>query len=172
MGDDGSNNNNTTTTGHTIQPYEGKEETKKFYQDWKNRIEKVEKDAKEEYDEQLKIQEEFEKDLEEVGETDITTKTGGISFDPLKGLLFPVQLGLDTVVRYIRYANFIISWEESYIAFWITTACLLSSFVFLFVPWGFIIQWLARIIVWGVFGPWMKLVDIFYVSASEGLTPE
>lgn len=76
------------------------------------------------------------------------------------------------VCRYLRHARFIIFWQESYFAFWIASACFLLAFMFMFVPWFFLIRWTCRIIVWTVFGPWMKLVDVFYVSKLKPPTEE
>jgi hypothetical protein len=42
--------------------------------------------------------------------------------------------------------------------------------IFLFIPWFFILKWSARATVWSLFGPWMKLVDIYYVSQIKPAT--
>jgi hypothetical protein len=113
------------------------------------------------YEENLKAQEEYEREMEELGDdVDIASKTSrGVSIDPFKPILYPIQQNLGMLCRYLRHAGYIITWEECYISFWATTACFLLSFIFLFVPWFFILRWTARLVVWAVFGPWMKLVD-------------
>ena len=63
-------------------------------------------------------------------------------------------------------------WEEPYFAFFLTSASLVVGLVFLFVPWAFLIRWTGRIVAWGVFGPHMKLVDIFYYSKLKPATEE
>lgn len=105
--------------------------------------------------------------MEEIGEadTDISTKArAGFSIDPFKPILFPLQQSLATVVRYLRHIRYVMFWEECYISFWVVTGCLLLSVIFLFVPWFFLLTWGARVTVWSLFGPWMKLVDILYVQ--------
>jgi hypothetical protein len=72
----------------------------------------------------------------------------------------------------MRHVKFVVIWEECYISFWVVTGCLLLAVVFLFVPWMFIIRWSARLVVWMLFGPWMKLVDRFYVSKIQPPTDE
>ena len=74
--------------------------------------------------------------------------------------------------RYVRHVKYTVGWEECYISFWITIGCLLVSIIFLFVPWFFLLKWGSRALVWILFGPWMKLVDVYYVSKIKPLTEE
>lgn len=78
-----------------------------------------------------------------------------------------VQQNLAMVCKLIRQIKCIIFWEECYITFWIVSASLLLGTIFLFVPWFFIIQWSARVLVWTFFGPWMKFVDVFYLGRQD-----
>jgi predicted membrane protein len=66
----------------------------------------------------------------------------------------------------------IILWRESYAAFGIVTASFLLWFVMFWIPWLFLIAWACGIFVWVLLGPWMKLVDIFYVRKYENLSAE
>jgi len=50
-----------------------------------------------------------------------------------------------------------------------TTGLVLSSICF-FIPWAFLFRWTFRICVWLFLGPWMKLVDIFFVENTDDMT--
>jgi hypothetical protein len=164
------------TPPETIRVRENYEAAQSFLMKWQQRIEDAEIAAKKAIEEQILAQEDYERQMEEVGDTtdiDITSQNmGGLSIDPFKGLLYPVQQNLALVCRYVRHVRHIVTWQECYIAFWITTGCLLLSFVCAFVPWFFLFRWAARLTVWTLFGPWMKLVDIYYVSKIKPLTAE
>jgi hypothetical protein len=157
-----------------IAPLENYAEAKHFTDQWRKRITEAEEKAARAYQESVRLQEEYANEMEELGEmdTDMSTKQGGVSIDPFKPLLLPVQQNLALICRYVRNLKFIIFWEECYIAFWVVTGCLVLGTIFLFVPWLFLMQWSARVGVWTVFGPWMKLVDVFYVSKIEPPTEE
>jgi len=157
-----------------IRPFENEEESKKYMEDWQNRIKETEEAAAKAYEENVKAQEEYEREMDEIAEanTDISTKKRGISIDPFKPILYPIQQNLAMVVRYVRHAQNIISWEECYMSFWVTVGCFLLSFICLFIPWFFIMKWSARAVVWIGFGPWMKLVDIYVIQKRKRLTEE
>ena len=72
----------------------------------------------------------------------------------------------------VRHVKHVLSWQECYIAFWVTLGCILLSVICFFIPWFFFITWTTRLTVWAVFGPWMKLVDVYYVSKIKPLTEE
>lgn len=114
--------------------------------------------------------------MEEIGDTnvDISTKSGGrgVSIDPLKPILYPIQQYLGITCNIMRFIKNVIIWEESYFAALISLASIVLAVALAFVPWAFIFRWTSRIIVWTVFGPWMKAVDIFYVSKIKPLTEE
>ena len=167
--------------GNTYQPpdnikaFQNEQESTKYMEDWQKRIKEAEDAAAKAYEENLKAQEEYEREMDEIAETtmtDIATKQRGISIDPFKPILYPVQQNLAMIVRYLRHARHIVSWEECYLSFWVTIGCFLLSFVCAFVPWFFIIHWSARVFVWVLFGPWMKLVDIYVIKATKPLTAE
>jgi hypothetical protein len=163
-----------STPPASIKSRENYEESLAFREAYHKRVLESELKAQEAYDESLKAQEEYEKEMEEIGDTDtdIATKRKGYNIDPFKRLLYPIQQNLAMVCRYVRNTKYIIFWEECYLSFWITTGCLLVSLLFLFVPWAFLIKWGARLFVWAFFGPWMKLVDIYYVREIESRTDE
>lgn len=89
---------------HCIEAYENYEEAQAFLGNWQKRIEDAEVAAEKAYEDQIKAQEEYEREMEEIGDTqdtDIATKSGdGMSLDPFKSLLFPVQQNLALICRY------------------------------------------------------------------------
>eukprot|EP00523_Entomoneis_sp_CCMP467_P008491 CAMPEP_0168738488 /NCGR_PEP_ID=MMETSP0724-20121128/10959_1 /TAXON_ID=265536 /ORGANISM="Amphiprora sp., Strain CCMP467" /LENGTH=1081 /DNA_ID=CAMNT_0008785833 /DNA_START=7 /DNA_END=3252 /DNA_ORIENTATION=+ len=161
---------------YSIESHENAKEAIAFEEGWRKRITESEEAAAKEYEENLKAQEEYQREMDEIGDvSDISAlnkNDGGISVDPFKSVLYPVQQNLQMVCKYLRRIRYVLIWEESYISFWVTAGCFLVSIIFLFVPWFFLIQWTARILVWALFGPWMKLVDIFYVSKLDDYTEE
>lgn len=108
-------------------------------------------------------------------ELDITTKVeGGYGFNitPFKGVLKQVQTFLQKVCVALRIGKSVVLWRESYAAFSIVTASFLLSLIAFWIPWSFLITSTCRIFVWILLGPWMKLVDIFYVRKWENLSAE
>lgn len=107
---------------HSIKPYENHEKAQAFLEDWKKRLADSEAAAAKSIKEAEKRQQEYERELAEIGEehVDISTKGSSLSVDPFKPILFPLQQTLAIVCRYIRHVKFIILWEECYISFWIT----------------------------------------------------
>jgi hypothetical protein len=163
------------TSPHDIKPFEGFEEAKVQLETFIKRVADAEVKAQRDYIETQKAEEERLKDMEEIGDADadISTKVGGgISIDPVKAALHPVQLMLGMVCRGLRFLKNVIIWEEAYFSFWIASGSVVLAVACLFVPWFFIIKWTSRIIVWLVFGPWMKLLDVFYFSNLKAETDE
>lgn len=92
----------------SIEAYANYDEAQAFLDKWQKRIEDSEAAAKKSYEEQIRVQEEYEREMEELGDTkdtDIASKSGGggVSIDPFKSLLFPVQQNLALVCRYGMY---------------------------------------------------------------------
>lgn len=142
---------------------------------WAKRLRLNEEKAKQRALQYAEESEQYMKDLKEIGDTneDLDAPTvGGISFDPTRAYLFPIHHYLRATCIFLRVSKNILVWEESYISFWIASACFVLSFAVFFVPWGFLIQWTLRIIVWCTLGPWMKLADIYYFSRLEEETDE
>eukprot|EP00804_Cyclotella_cryptica_P003215 CCRYP_010465-RB/>CCRYP_010465-RB protein AED:0.11 eAED:0.11 QI:193/1/1/1/0.61/0.57/14/6319/1145 len=154
----------------TIEPNENLKATEEYESMWKQRLKEAQQKADQRALEYAKQQEEYLKEMEEIGEdTDISTKIGGFSVDPTKRWLLPIQEWLGIICEALRIVKNIIIWEECYLSFWIALGSFLLSIVFYFVPWAFLTKWTLRIVVWLSFGPWMKLVDVFYFSK---ITPE
>jgi len=148
-------------------PFHHYDDAKSEIEDWQKRLKDADAAAEEAYHEAQVAEQERLKELGEVGDgaTDISTGTGvTLSIDPVRKALFPVQQVLGSILLKLRFAKNIAIWEECYFSFWITTACIILSIVCLFVPWFFLMKWISRIVIWMFFGPWMKLVDLFYVS--------
>jgi hypothetical protein len=144
------------------------ERVRKRIEDAENAAAKAAAEAEEE-------QAQAEKDQKEIGEavTDISAKRGGgISIDPFKRILEPIQRYLQLACKIVRYIRNILIWDECYLAFWLTVGCFALSIACMFVPWAFLIQWTSRVIAWTLFGPWMKLVDVYYYSKIENMTEE
>jgi len=86
------------------------------------------------------------------------------SFD---AILFPIQKILWKACRLVRVCSSVFLWKDSYLAFWITTLSFSASFLAFWIPWAWLIQWEFRLFVWPLFGPWMKLVDIYYIQREK-----
>jgi hypothetical protein len=109
---------------------------------------------------------EDEAEANAMDDTDIAMSPGGkkLVLNPLRPILLPLQLILGQVCIAVRIARSFVIWDESYGAFFITNGCVLGGLALIWVPWAYIMRWLLRVVVWVVLGPWMKLVDIFYVQ--------
>jgi len=92
---------------------------------------------------------------------------GGLQINPLKPILLPIQRILGQVCIGLRIVSSIVSWDESQYAFIITNACIVGGLILMFIPWSFFLRWIARILVWILTGPWMKLVDIYVLPRLE-----
>jgi hypothetical protein len=100
---------------------------------------------------------------------------GGFSewtLSPFRSVLMPAQIALYKTCLWLRIAANIIMWNDSIAAFWIVTLSLFFSFVLAWIPWAFLFRWSFKIFVYVILGPWMKLVDIFYVHKLQNMTPE
>ena len=133
---------------------------------WQARVIRAEEKAKRRAEEYRKEQEEYLRELEEIGDVteDLVENEIGFGIDPIRAYLFPIQQYLAVACNWVRVVKNILTWEESYISFLISTTCFVLSFAVFFVPWSFCIKWTLRIITWCILGPWMKLADIFYFS--------
>ncbi len=160
---------------HNFEPYENVDKLNEEMELWVKRVEEAEKKAERDNAESKKEEEERLKELEEIGDadTDIGTKVGGgISIDPMRVVLFPIQLMLGTVCRAVRFVKNVVIWQEPYFSFWIATGSLVLAIACMFVPWFWLIKWTSRFVVWTLFGPWMKLLDIYYFSLINPETEE
>ena len=162
-----------STKPHNIKPFYRFEEAKSAAEKWMKRIKDAEELAKKQELEAAKEEAENLKNLQAIGEADadISTKVGG-GFEPFKSTLYPIQIILAQCCGGLRFVKNVVRWEESYFSFWITVGSVFLAVVCAFIPWFFLFQWTSRIIVWVFFGPWMKLVDVFYVSKIKPETEE
>jgi len=161
---------------HKIQPFENFEKAQEEAEKWVKRVEDSEKRAAQLAEEANAAELERQKELAELGEADADLGTkmgqGGLVIDPVRAALFPIQLMLGIVVKAIRFLKHVFTWQEAYFSFWITTGSLAMAILCLFVPWFWCIKWGARFIAWTFFGPWMKLLDIYYFSLIQPETDE
>lgn len=104
---------------------------------------------------------------------DLNKKKGfGFNLNLLKPHLYPIQKELRKVVYGLRATKGVFLWGEAFYTFWIVTLCLFASLVFFFIPWSFFIQWTIRIVVFLALGPWMWLVDKYYLKMNPDMTDE
>jgi hypothetical protein len=101
---------------------------------------------------------------------DVTAGATEFLLSPFKAILDPIQRILFLLCVYLRVAKNILMWRDSAVAFWLSTIALSFSAISFFVPWTFLIRWAFRVGVIALFGPWMKLVDIFLVEHDDNLT--
>jgi hypothetical protein len=89
------------------------------------------------------------------------------SLNPLKPILHPIQAILHQICIYLRVITSIVKWQENYYPFWIVTTCLVISGIIFFIPWGLVLRWVIRILVWVLLGPWMRAVDWYYFEQID-----
>ena len=150
----------TTTPLQSIKENEGAEAAKKMELEWQKRI-----------DDDLKIAEkkaELNQIIDEIGDDNIHTNVSQrvIPLDMLNRLT-RYQGIIRRLCDKFRFIKIIFTWEESMVSFWLTTAFLGIGLVSLLLPWGFILTWVGRFLVWGLFGPHMKLVDLSLRAKSN-----
>ena len=88
---------------------------------------------------------------------------------PVKQILRPVQTFLTTIIYVLRVIKHIVTWEECYYTFWVSTFCIGLSIACLLIPWGFIMKWFPKCFAWLVFGPWMSLANRVKSQRSKGM---
>lgn len=148
------------------------------FDDWKKEVEEREHRWKRDKELELEHEQELLKEFGEEHEEDDVSSSGkggllqNLNVNPLKPVLYPIQLQLHQVVVYLRIAKSIVLWDETYFAFWITFGCFTASLVLFLIPFGFLLRWSLRVIVFLVLGPWMALVDRWYFRENPNLTAE
>jgi hypothetical protein len=159
-----------------IAAHENEEQAMEEERRQQERIEKARKQAEEYLKAQNEMLAEHESMMAQVGDqtadTDISSKKGKVSVDPLKFILYPIQQVLATVCGALRTVKSILLWDEPYISYIITLAAFAIGIVFLIVPWAFLIRWTSRLVSWLLLGPHMKLVDIYWYSKLAELSEE
>lgn len=92
-----------------IAAHENEVESKAEEKQQKDRIEKAREQAAEYQKQQMQLLEEHESMMAQVGDqtanTDISTQSGGVSIDPLKFILYPIQQYLAMACNALRYAR-------------------------------------------------------------------
>jgi hypothetical protein len=160
----------------TINEDENNNEISEFHEFWVNKIKLSKEKAIEQAERRRLQQEEYEKQAPEItavtADEVLDSYGRGFTVDPLKPVLFPLQIYMAMILDFVRVTRNVVMWEESYYAFWVTVGCMLLSFGCLFIPWGFMIKWGARLFAWLFLGPWMRLVDIYYLKPYEDLSDE
>ena len=141
---------------------------------WEARVQRAEEKAKQRAEEYRKEQEEFLREMDEIGDVteDLVEFSTGFGIDPIRAYLFPIQQYLGVACNWARVLKNVLTWEESYISFLVCVICFLMSFAVYFISWMHCIKWILRIVVWGAFGPWMKLADVFYFSKLDSSNSE
>jgi len=144
-----------------IQEYEGAEAAKAYEAAWKQRVEK-----------DLKIAEkkaELLQKISSIGDVNIHTEVPNQAFIPVDLLnrLARYQGILGRMCKKFRFMKIILTWEESVVSFFVTATFLSAGLVALLLPWGFILTWVGRIVVWGFLGPHMKIVDLFFRATEK-----
>jgi len=102
----------------------------------------------------------------EASKGDVSDTKKSSSIDPLElyEVLHPWQIRLVDIIYDLRFARDILTWERTYLSFWITTIAILLSITFYILAYMKYILWVKRVIVWIFLGPWMMLVDKFYFT--------
>jgi len=152
-----------------IEAFENEKESIAFERAKESRILALREAAEENRLMQLKIQEEVTKEMNELNPQ--VGSDSSFSLDPFRPYLFPLQMQLQFVCDCLLVVRNVIIWEELYLSFWITFGASVLSIAFLFIPWGFLLKWSARLVVWALLGPWMKLLDIYYLR-DEALSED
>jgi hypothetical protein len=151
----------------TIEPFERKDEVEKYNAEEAQRKKECEEEAKAEAERAEKVGQEEEQEQE--AEVSIATEKQrfGISLNVMAPILTPVQHHLELAVVVLRVVTSYVTWEQSRSTFWIVNISFVAGILLVGIPWDFMIHWAFRVVVWTFLGPWMKLVDIFYVKGRS-----
>jgi C2 domain len=148
---------NILKTGQSSRPVrcitanQGAKEAEAYEKEWQDRLEKDERLAAK--------QAAMQQEIADLGDDAIHTKLpGGIPLD-LFVRLTRYQGIFGRMCKKMRLVKSIVTWEEGAVSFWITFCFLASGLVSLILPWSYLLLWGSRIIVWGLFGPHMMLLD-------------
>lgn len=143
-----------------IEPYHQAEKIEAYEKAWSDRVEQDQ--------ERLATLAELQQQLNALGDEAIHTKQANISI-PLDLLerLTRYQGMIGQYCRYMRVVKIIVTWEEGVISFWITASFLAAGIVGLLLPWEFLLTWSMKLIVYGLLGPHMMLVDSCLNSSSH-----
>ena len=88
------------------------------------------------------------------------------AFHLLKPLLYPLQQNLSNACHCFRLIRNILYWEESFISFWISLISMILAILFIYIPWQFLLYWMAKICVW----TFLVCIRQTYTSICDRLT--
>ncbi|KAG7365165.1 C2 domain containing protein [Nitzschia inconspicua] len=140
----------------SVKEYEGAEAAEAYENAWKKRLEE---------DRMIAARKaELLQEINDIGDDNIHTQVSTAGPIPLDLLmrLARYQAIVGRLCKKFRLVKIILTWEESVISFWVTSSFLCAGLVALILPWGFILTWLGRIVVYGFLGPHMKLIDLYF----------
>lgn len=108
------------------------------------------------------VRKEVEDEADKITSVNMETQSHGLFafLDPVQGTLYNLCVTL-------RLMSNIITWEEHFVTFWLTTLLILLSVLSSFVPWGTVIFWSIRVMVWTLFGPWMGLLGCCFAKKDQ-----
>lgn len=124
----------------TIEPHQNEEEINKYLEEQAE----AERKLAEEAEKRVKEEEEARDAVghleatQDGAEVDMRTKTGtglGVSVNPLRPILFPMQVNLAMACRVMHICRSFTTWEESYYCFWIVVVSIVGGLLLLFIPW-------------------------------------
>jgi hypothetical protein len=144
----------------SVKVHEGAEAAEAYEEAWKKRLEE---------DRMIAARKaELLKEINDIGDANIHTQISTAGPIPLDLLmrLSRYQAIVGRLCQKFRLVKIILTWEESVVSFWVTASFLCAGLFGLILPWGFILTWTGRIVVYGLFGPHMKLVDL-YLRANQ-----
>lgn len=147
-----------SVSAQPINPFQGAKEAEAYEKAWSDRLEKDQQFAA--------AQAALQAEITTLGDVSIETKLGGVPLDILERL-GRYQGMIARYCRYCRFIKIIVTWEESVVSFWITACFLAAGMVSLLLPWAFILLWTGRILVWGLLGPHMMIVDSILFAGSH-----
>ena len=164
---------NKSLAHHVIAENENIEDTMvyddRYESEMKFRKAAMEESVKRQELEQQKLLKE-EKELDKQSRDKVMALSYGPSrlyLAPFEDILAPVQKMLYEWCVYSRCISSVVTWSDSVVAFWIASIALLASALLFFVPFSFLFRWGFRIVSIAVLGPWMKLVDIFFIKNDD-----
>lgn len=145
-----------------IEKYEGANDAAAYEKAWQERLEKDEAFAAQ--------QSAMQQEIMDIGDETIQTKMESMIPLDLLVRLARYQAIVGRICKKFRMVKIVLTWEESYLSFWITASFLLVGLASLLLPWSFILLWTGRLVVWGLFGPHMKFIDLIMRANGDGTT--
>eukprot|EP00979_Chaetoceros_neogracilis_P013069 scaffold3655_cov260-Chaetoceros_neogracile.AAC.1 len=153
-----------------IEKHESKEADSVYMNSYESRREGYEA-ATEEFWDDFNKEGEIMEEMKAQSTQIFKKRNQGVRLKLFQGLLYPIQKILLQICIKLRFISKIVSWDQLYISFWITTSATVLSIVSIFL-WDDFVLWSKRVILYGLFGPHMKLLDIFYFKRLDALTDE